>query len=97
MVEGLYLEFISSTDLLQSIKKQQQRQRVVFWKLQSMELAINVNLKLSGRFHKHSLLGLALWISVLITQTASVPELYLYLADQENYYKLATLPSSSKC
>lgn len=60
-----------------------------------MELAINVDLKRSDKFQKYSLVGLALWI--LITQIMNVLELYLYLADQENCYKVVTLPSSLKC
>lgn len=62
-----------------------------------MKLTINVDLKLSDKFQRYSLLGLALWTSVLITQTAYVLEFCLYLADQENSYILVTLLSSSKC
>lgn len=63
----------------------------------SKKLAVNVNLKLSDKFWKDSLLGLALQTSVLITQTAYVLEFCLYLADQENCYTVVTLPSPSKC
>lgn len=55
-----------------------------------MKLALNVNLKLSDQSQRYSILGLALWTSVLITQTAYVLEFCLYLADRENCYILVT-------
>lgn len=55
-----------------------------------MKLALNVNLKLSDQSQRYSILGLALWTSVLITQTAYVLEFCLYLADREKCYILVT-------
>lgn len=55
-----------------------------------MKLALNVNLKLSDQSQRYSILGLALWTSFLITQTAYALEFCLYLADQENCYILVT-------
>jgi len=61
-----------------------------------MKLAINVNLKLSDKFQRYYLLGLALWTSVSITQTAYVLKFCLYLADKKKTTTYLSLCSARK-